>query len=74
MNSSAVPTFAKDLIQFLIAKTFVRTRILLAQCSALKASWPAVYGLGDLCYSLLVGLSSNPHMQVSFLSMLQVLI
>ena len=65
-------------MEFRIAKTPLRrvsqSKILLAQCSALQASGPAVYGLEDLCHSLMVGPSFNPHTKVIFLSMLKVFI
>ena len=85
MLSSSLPrTIAEDRLGSLIAedlicpttttKSFLRSRLLLVQCSALKAFWLYVSNPEDLrCYCMM-GLFSNPHMQVSYLSMLQGLI
>ena len=52
-------------------KSFLRSRLLLVQCSALEAFWLYVSNPEDLRCSWMMGLSSNPHMQVSYLSMLK---
>ena len=58
-------------MEFRIPKTFVQraSKISASPMQRTEGIGAFFYGLEDLCYSLVVGPSSNPHTEVNFLSM-----